>query len=162
MNDVARHYADSTLTRGGVRTALPVEEVGYYYADQSEQTHLRDYWKILLKRIRPMAAVFIDVMIIGAIITMASPTLYTARATLKIEPQNPTVTGVAGVAESLPGQYDAAAYDYYQTQFALLKSDPLRARVIQDLKLDQNAAFTGERSPSVLEKVSDWVGRGVE
>ena len=162
MNELARHYSEALAGRGSPRSGAPVEEVGYYYSDQTDETHLRDYWKILLKRIRPVAAVFIDVIIIGAIITMASPTLYTARATLKIEPQNPTVTGVAGVAESLPGQYDAAAYDYYQTQFALLKSEPLRARVIQTLNLDKNPAFTGERSPSVLDKATDWIGRGVD
>ncbi|HKY08341.1 MAG TPA: hypothetical protein VJQ55_08870, partial [Candidatus Binatia bacterium] len=80
MNELARNYSDTLVGRGQARPA-PVDEVGYYYADQSEETHLRHYWKILLKRIRPMVAVFIDVMIIGAIITLAAPTLYTARST---------------------------------------------------------------------------------
>jgi succinoglycan biosynthesis transport protein ExoP len=146
MNELARHYSDTPVGRGAPRSAQPLEEVGYYYADQSEETHLRHYCKILLKRIRPMAAVFVDVLIIGAIITLASPTLYTARSTLKIEPQNPSVTGVAGVAESLPGQFDMGPYDYYQTQFALLKSEPVRAKVIQTLHLENNTAFTGKQS----------------
>lgn len=162
MNELARQYPDSLAGRGASRAAPPVEELGYYYADHGEETHLRHYWKILLKRIRPMAAVFIDVMIIGAIVTLASPTLYTARSTLKIEPQNPTVTGVAGVAESLPGQFDIGPYDYYQTQFALLKSEPLRARVIQKLKLEDNPAFTGKTGPSLLGTFSGWVSSGLD
>jgi polysaccharide biosynthesis transport protein len=158
MNEVARHYSDSLIGRDAGRPAAPAEEVNYYYSDQAEETHLRHYWKILLKRLRPMVAVFVDVMIIGAIITLASPTLYTARSTLKIEPQNPSVTGVAGVGESLPGQYDIGPYDYYQTQFALLKSEPLRARVIKNLHLESNPAFTGERGPHLLGTLFDWTG----
>ena len=164
MNELARHYSDSLGGRGTLRPAPPpVEEVGYYYADQSEETHLRHYWKILFKRIRPMVAVFIDVMIIGAIITLISPTLYTARSTLKIEPQNPSVTGVAGVGESLPGQYDIGPYDYYQTQFALLKSEPLRARVIKSLNLESNSAFTGKPTGfNPLTSVANWIGSGFD
>lgn len=162
MNEVARQYPDVLTGRGSPRSAPPVEEVGYYYADQGEETHLRHYWKILLKRIRPMAAVFINVMIIGVIITMMAPTLYTARSTMKIEPQNPSVTGVAGVAESLPGQYDIGPYDYYQTQFALLKSEPLRARVIRDLKLESNPAFTQQSKPGLVGSISNWIGDGFD
>jgi capsular exopolysaccharide synthesis family protein len=163
MNEVARHYSDALAGRAAPRAAVPVEEVGYYYADQSEETHLRHYWKILRKRIRPMAAVFIDVVIIGAIITLMTPTLYTARSTLKIEPQNPTVTGVAGVGESLPGLYDIGPYDYYQTQFAMLKSEPLRARVIQKLHLETNSAFTGKSTGfNPLNAVSGWIGQGID
>ena len=55
MNELARQYPDSLAGRGGSRAAPPVEELGYYYADHGEETHLRHYWKILLKRIRPMA-----------------------------------------------------------------------------------------------------------
>jgi capsular exopolysaccharide synthesis family protein len=163
MNELARNYPETLAGRAQARSALPADEVGYYYADQSEETHLRHYWKILLKRIRPMAAVFVDVVIIGAIITLASPTLYTARSTLKIEPQNPTVTGVAGVGESLPGQYDIGPYDYYQTQFALLKSEPLRARVIHSLNLENNSAFTGKSAGfNPLSAISDLIFTGID
>jgi polysaccharide biosynthesis transport protein len=162
MNELARHHSDTMIGRALTRPGPALDEVGYYYADQSEETHLRHYWKILYKRIRPMVAVFIDVMIIGAIVTMAAPTLYTSRATLKIEPQNPTVTGVAGVAESLPGQFDIGPYDYYQTQFALLKSEPLRARVIKTLNLENNAAFTGKpASTGVLSSISSSIGASI-
>ena len=163
MNELARNYSDPVVTRGATRTAPPVEEVGYYYADHSEETHLRHYWKILFKRIRPMVAVFIDVIIIGAIITLAAPTLYTARSTLKIEPQNPSVTGVAGVGESLPGQYDIGPYDYYQTQFALLKSEPLRAKIIQNLNLENNPAFTGKASGfNPLSAIANGMSDGLD
>lgn len=160
MNELTRSYSDSIAGKGAPRVAVPAEETGYYYSDQGDETHLRHYWKILLKRIRPMAAVFVDVMIIGVIVTLAAPTLYTARARLKIEPQNPSVTGVAGVAES-PGQFDFGPYDYYQTQFELLKSEPLRARVIKNLNLEDNPVFTGKSErPSLLSSISKSISGG--
>ncbi|HEY2921123.1 MAG TPA: polysaccharide biosynthesis tyrosine autokinase [Candidatus Binatia bacterium] len=162
MNEAARQYPGSLAGRESLRVPAPVEEASYYYADQSEDTHLRHYWNILLKRIRPMAAVFLDVVILGAIITLASPTLYTARSTLKIEPQNPSVTGVAGVGESPQSQMETGPYDYYQTQFAMLKSEPLRARVIKNLNLENNPAFTGNTGPGLVESFFNWIGAGID
>lgn len=119
------------------------EDLGYYYSDQEQQNkHLRDYWGILLKRLRYMVPVFCTVVALGLIATFFSPTLYTARSTLKIEPQNPAFTGIA---EASPSQSEITRYDYFQTQFALLKGAPLAARVIKSLKLDSNPAFTGDR-----------------
>jgi capsular exopolysaccharide synthesis family protein len=139
---------------------MPVEEATYYYADKTEDTHLRHYWNILRKRMRPMIAVFLDVVILGALITLASPTLYRARSVLKIEPQNPTITGVAGVGESLPNQSEIGPYDYYQTQFTLLKSEPVRARVIKKLNLEKNSTFTGNDGPSLFGAIFNWVSAG--
>jgi succinoglycan biosynthesis transport protein ExoP len=162
MSELVRQYTGSLGNRASPHAPAPVEEATYYYVDQGEKTHLRHYWNILLKRIRPIAAVFLDVVVLGVIITLASPTLYTARSTLKIEPQNPTVTGVAGVGESLPGQMETGPYDYYQTQFALLKSEPLRARVIKNLNLDKNPAFTGDTGPSLFGSLFSWIGAGYD
>jgi polysaccharide biosynthesis transport protein len=161
MNELARHYPGSLGTKGPY-APVPVEEETYYYANQSQDTHLRHYWNILLKRMRPMTAVFLDVMVVGLLITLASPTLYTARSVLKIEPQNPTVTGVTGVGESLPNQSEVGPYDYYQTQFTLLKSEPLRARVIKKLNLEKSAAFTGDSGPSFVEPIVAWISAGYE
>jgi polysaccharide biosynthesis transport protein len=163
MNEMARQYPGSLAgSRESLRVPAPVEETSYYYADQSEDTHLRHYWNILLKRIRPMTAVFLDVVILGVIITLASPTLYTARSTLKIEPQNPSVTGVAGVGESPQSQMETGVYDYYQTQFAMLKSEPLRARVIKNLNLESNPAFTGDKGPGLVELFFNWTSAGID
>ena len=106
----------------------PAEEVTYYYADQGEATHLRHYWNILVKRSRSLALIFLGVVALGGLYTLTSPRLYTAQSVLKIEPQNPTVTGVTGVGELGREQAAEGPYDYYRTQFALLKSEPLSAR----------------------------------
>jgi capsular exopolysaccharide synthesis family protein len=93
----------------------------------------------------------------GTYFTLSSTPLYRANATIKIEPQNPTVTGIL---EMLPSQAGTAGpYDYYQTQFALLKSRALASTVIQDLKLESNPSFLTARviSSYPLDRIRDAV-----
>ena len=49
--------------------------------------------------------------------------MYSATSILKIEPQNPTVTGLAEVLKIT--EAGGGNYDYYQTQFKLLESRDL-------------------------------------
>ncbi|MGH8009086.1 MAG: GumC family protein, partial [Candidatus Binatia bacterium] len=54
-----------------------------------------------------------------------------------------------------PQAADGSQYDYYQTQFALLQSRTLAARVITDLGLEWNPTFTGTRAGEV--GLFDWL-----
>ncbi|HWP58303.1 MAG TPA: polysaccharide biosynthesis tyrosine autokinase [Candidatus Acidoferrales bacterium] len=159
MSEIARPQSGFAAARHAQPPA-PFEEVSYYYADQGEQTHLRDYWNVLLKRARYVIAVVVGVVALGALVSLASTPLYTATSVLKIEPQNPTVTGLPEVA---PSQASPGPYDYYQTQFALLKSAPVAARVIKDLRLESNESFTGPKSgPSLIGMAFGWISDSLE
>ncbi|MGH7828214.1 MAG: GumC family protein [Candidatus Binatia bacterium] len=160
MNHAARQQPNLPSSRALLQ-AVPGEDAGFYYAEQGEETHLRDYWKILLKRIRYMVPIFVGVVAIGMLNNVFSPTLYTARSTIKIEPQNPTVTGVPGMSAS---QHESdGPYDYYQTQFALLQSGPLAARVIKELGLESNPSFTGDQGSSgIFDSLFNWVLDGFD
>src|SRR5687768_12992397 len=107
-------------------------EPEYTYASQENEIHLSDYWNILVKRRRIIIILFLVVFVLGAYFPLSATKLYTASATLKIEPQNPQVTGVVAL------QPLDAAGSYYPTQFALLKSRRLAARVINELGLESN------------------------
>ncbi|MBI2183234.1 MAG: hypothetical protein HYU31_20810, partial [Deltaproteobacteria bacterium] len=118
----------------------PKEDPGaeYVYTSAVEQeVHLRDYWKIVVKRRRLLALVFLVVLGIGSYFTLSATTLYTATSIGRIEPQNPSVTGIAEMFNFTEG-----SVDYYGTQFAVLKSRRLAAKVVADLKLDSNDDFT--------------------
>jgi capsular exopolysaccharide synthesis family protein len=121
----------------------------YPYASAPEEVHLRDYLKILVKRRRLVLAMFAIVVVAGAYFTFTATPLYVAVATLKIEPQNVSVSG-------LPEMFQSAVtgYDYYQTQFALLESRPVAAKVISELNLKSDPVFTDMRIVS-----SDAIGR---
>src|SRR5438094_5141352 len=127
------------------RPALPdSSESDYvYYGSEEETVQLLDYWKNLVKRRRLIIQIFIIFLLVGAYFTFTATPLYKATATLKIEPVNPMVTGVTGVAEVGARIGEAGGpYDYYETQYKLLQSRALPARVMSDLRLDSINTIT--------------------
>ena len=141
MKVLARYYPQYASPRATPQHAVSDEDSAYYYSDQDQNKHLRDYWKVVVKRLRYMIPVFCGTVALGLLVTLLSPTLYSARSTLKIEPQSPAFTGVL----QTPQQSGENRYDYYQTQFALLNSTPLAARVIKSLGLESNPSFTATK-----------------
>jgi polysaccharide biosynthesis transport protein len=109
-------------------------EAAYY--PEKEEAHLRDYWKVVVKYRRLIIIIFIVVFGFGAwVISGATPT-YTAAATIKIDPQSPQFIQVQEVLKL------ESTGDYFATQYELMKSRALAAKVITDLGLESNRAFT--------------------
>jgi polysaccharide biosynthesis transport protein len=160
MSEPLRQQPSLVSARPLPQTVAPAEEAGYYYAEQEENKHLRDYWNILRKRMRYMVLIFCGTFALGLVFNFSSPTLYTARSTLKIEPRNPTVTGVGGVAENRQ-EGGGGPYDFYQTQYVLLKSGPLAARVAKSLGLESNPAFTARQGLDVFTAAFRWILRSI-
>ena len=160
MKALARYYPQYVSPRSQPVPPGQSEEAGYYYSDQEQEKHLRDYWKVILKRLRVVMPVFLAVVGLGFLYIIISPTLYMAKSTLKIEPQNPSFTGIA---ETAPTQSDMNRYDYYQTQFALLKNAPMAARVIKKLDSGSRSSLEAQRFNLVswitdsINSVIDWV-----
>src|SRR4029079_8823702 len=152
MKVLARYYPQYISSRPTPPPAPPDDDMEYYYSDREGTKHLRDYWQVILKRLRYMVPIFCGTVVLGFLVTVFSPTLYTARSTLKIEPQNPSFTGYA----EMPS-VSSDRYDYYQTQYALLSSATLAARVIKTLGLQSNPALTTSRFNLV-----SWVMGSVE
>lgn len=153
MKVLARYYPQYISARPTPPPATPDDDLEYYYSDREGTKHLRDYWQVILKRLRYMVPIFCGTVVLGFLITIFSPTLYTARSTLKIEPQSPSFTGVA----EGPNNSGSDRYDYYQTQYALLSGAPLAARVIKNLGLENNPALTTSRFNLV-----SWVTGSIE
>jgi succinoglycan biosynthesis transport protein ExoP len=131
-------------------------EAEYVHSADTDEVELRYYLNVLIKQRRLLVLVFLTVFIIGAYFTLTATRLYEASSVLKIEPQNPSVTGVG---EMLRLSDSGGQYDYYQTQFKLLQSNTLAAKVITDLKLKSNDTFmTAEvKSPNPAVRVRNWL-----
>jgi capsular exopolysaccharide synthesis family protein len=108
-----------------------------------ESPGLRDYWRVVKKRRSIIAIFFFGVVMSTAVALFVMTPIYTAGTTLLIEPKNPDVVNIKQVLSEPLGQHD---YDYYKTQYQILKSRSLAAEVIQEQGLDQNALFTGDRT----------------
>ena len=126
------------------------------YIGESEVS-LGEYWNVLVRRRGIILLLFLLIFSATAYFALSATALYTASATVKIEPNNPKVTGV-GEFQSIESRGD---YDYHQTQFALLKSRALAARVIDQLDLKNNKSFTDSRvvSPNPVDHIKSWISR---
>src|SRR5215510_9049256 len=126
-----------------------------YRSVDTEEVELRYYLDVLIKQRRLLIFVFSTVLIIGAYFSFTATPLYQASAILKIEPQNPSVTGVGEMLRLS----ESVDYDYYQTQFKLLQSNTLAAKVITDLKLSSDTVFTSAKvkSSNPADRVTSWV-----
>ena len=133
-------------------------ETNHVYAAEPDEVPLSFYWNILKKRRNLILSICLLVFAAGAYFALSSTRIYTAAATIKIEPNSPRVTGVAGVGELQPFEM-RGEYDYYQTQFALLKGRPLAAKVITELGLESNKAFTDAEiiTPNPIERINSGV-----
>jgi capsular exopolysaccharide synthesis family protein len=131
-----------------------IDYPGHTYTYQQEELHLRDYWKIIVKRRRLVVLCFILLLAFGVYINVTATPLYTAKSILKIEPQNPVVTGVGQVMASEA----ASTAEYFQTQLVLLRSRTLAERVITDLALTDNAVFSSARiiASSPVRRLRGW------
>jgi capsular exopolysaccharide synthesis family protein len=132
-----------------------IDDSDFVYAPERDTRHPRDYWKILSKHHRLVVLVFLAVFASWAYVNFSATNLYTASATLKIEPQNPAITGIAELFKAEAG---AGPYDYYQTQFALLKSRDLAARIITELRLQSNPSFNARvASDNPALRIMPWL-----
>jgi succinoglycan biosynthesis transport protein ExoP len=121
-----------------------------YAADPREGGFdLRKYLWLLFKHrwlILGCAALTVS---LGALNTVLTTPIYRANATLQINREVPQVVTVDGFQQVEAGD----TWEFYQTQFELLKSRSLAERVVADNNLHEDAAFMGANVPSILSNL---------
>ena len=130
----------------------------FSHAAEPDEITLSVYWNILVRHRRIILTIFLLVSTAGAFFSLSATKLYTAAARINIEPQNPRVMAV-GELQPLDLREYRAEYGYHETQFALLQSRPLAAKVITDFGLDANKAFIDADivSPNPVSRVKSWM-----
>jgi polysaccharide biosynthesis transport protein len=117
---------------------------------------LIEVWRIVRRRIRlTLYLVAAAIFITGLVVFIRTPT-FTARTTLLISPEAPQVLDMTQLMTDSAGDLD---YDYYKTQFELLKGRVLAARVIKKLDLEHNSAFDPHKTPSGIAAVVNQISR---
>jgi capsular exopolysaccharide synthesis family protein len=155
MNDITPRPVKD-VSPWQIRRSGEPEDAEYIYPADRQTPHLQHYWSVLVKFRRLIILLFLIIFGIVAYINFSATPLYTASAMLQIEPQNPTVTGLAEILASK--SEGSAQYDYYQTQFILLRSRTLAARVIASLQLTSDPSFrTPTTSGFVLGRIMSWI-----
>lgn len=126
---------ESAFVSSGSRRVSPFEDgIG-----------LAEVWRIIRSRLRLTIFIVLAAMTATIIVILVKTPIYTASATLLIAPEPPQVLDMTQLMTDEAGDLD---YDYYKTQFELLKSRPLAARVIRELKLENYPWFDPRGQPT--------------
>ena len=112
-----------------------------YGVSASEQTHLRDYLFVVLKRKWLILTLVVVVTSLVTIQMYRQPSIYQATAMIQIEPKKDSVLKTGqGVVINTGGDKDPA---YWNTQLKLLENPMLARQVILSLDLHKDPAFFG-------------------
>ena len=99
-------------------------------------THLRDYWELILKQRWTVATVSLVTAVTVAILTFSATPVYKATTIIKIDKETPKVVNYEDVLSK-----PAEAQDFNQTQYGILKSRAIAKMVIEKLSLDKHQEF---------------------
>lgn len=143
------------LTPYFLRPSIPVQEedaLSPRAALEGEPLHLWDYWQVVRKHRWLIVVCFLLTATVAIVKTFMATPIYLAETTLLIERKAPRVLDLRDAQGD--GGFDYDEYDYYRTQYEILKSRSLAAQVIRAQSLDTNSTFVGKKAePGPLGKL---------
>jgi uncharacterized protein involved in exopolysaccharide biosynthesis len=107
---------------------------------ESQESPLRQYWRIFYKRRLIIAAITAFCIALGILVAMLTQREYAATVTVQVARDTANVLNIEGVDQA-PNTFDQ---EFYETQYQLLKSRSLAEAVVRDLKLADNYAFLSD------------------
>lgn len=110
---------------------------------------LREYGKVLFKRRWTVVAFFIIVVTIVTLGTFLQTPIYQAVSVIQILPEAPEVVDFKEVV-ALGSRNYWAMKEYYETQFRIIRSRDVVARVLDELELRDKAPYATARDPEAL------------
>ncbi|MEO8034552.1 MAG: Wzz/FepE/Etk N-terminal domain-containing protein, partial [Acidobacteriota bacterium] len=125
----------------------------------TQEVHLSHYWNVIYKRWRVAVAIIVVVLLATFLASYFAAPLYRSAIQIQIERENVnqiTLEDLFGI--------QASDQEFLQTQYVLLKSRGLAARVIDDAKLLADADFypqgiVGKTKAQITEIKESQVGR---
>jgi polysaccharide biosynthesis transport protein len=129
MRELAPYTMRLTFPSEGGETAVCVGPVD----QEEERLSLRDCWWIISNRFWLITVFFCGTVLATALLLLLMPPAYTAEVMLLIERKTPRVLDRHEASTEL---FVPDEYDYYKTQYELLKSRALAAQVIRELRLN--------------------------
>jgi polysaccharide biosynthesis transport protein len=137
----------------------PPDNPAFLHEPEDEgQINLLDYWRVLVKRRWTILIFVFAILAVTAIASWKATPIYRATIKIQIDPENSSFLPFKEAGEV--GSTYAQSQEYLQTQFKVMESQTLAARVIQVLDLGANPDFMVEVKPTIRSKTMQWL-RGV-
>lgn len=102
--------------------------------DTQEITHFLDYWRVIRSRKEIVIAIFLSVVIAGAVVTCYTPRLYAASAKIQVMKDLPDLPFYQLYQQSPWLRYDPI---WLRTQFEIIQSSPIVEETITRLNLNE-------------------------
>ena len=119
--------------------------------DSEEEVHLRDYLDVIFRRKWLIISLLTLTFITTLVLTLSSPKLYKATASIEVSPKEHKVTNFEEVMSS-----ELRAQEFYQTQVALLQNQALALRVMEKLDLVNHPVMKellfGDKNPGMVAR----------
>jgi len=135
---------------------LPSTEYRESILDSTEETiHLRDYIEVVMRRKWLIISILFFIFISTLIFSLVAKKLYMASGTIEVSTEAQKVTKFEDVVNE-----QMLAQDFISTQEALLKSNTLAERVIDDLNLKNHPALVKddeEAEPSLTDRFKQYI-----
>jgi len=110
------------------------------FTEAGEGFSLQHYWAVIRKHYALLGTFFGGTLFATALTLFLMPPTYKAETTLLIERNTPQILDFRAVLADSVG---LESYDFYKTQYEILKGRALAARVIQEQALATDPVFTG-------------------
>jgi succinoglycan biosynthesis transport protein ExoP len=137
----------------------PTDNPAFLHEPEDDgQINLLDYWRVLVKRRWTILIFVFAIVAVTAIASWKATPIYRATIKIQIDPENSSFLPFKEAGEV--GSTYAQSQEYLQTQFKVMESQTLAARVIQVLDLGANPDFMVEVKPTIRSKTMQWL-RGV-
>jgi capsular exopolysaccharide synthesis family protein len=141
MNEVSPYFILKNQ-----ESATPQTSNGHLHSWNNDP-NLKEYWNLVHKHRLVLISSSLAAVVLALIWFMTRTPIYRASATIMIQPQAPQVLDMRAL---LAEQTQDLEHDYYKTQYDILTTRSLAARVIHELDLEHNPLFEGKSSPSII------------
>ena len=142
MNEYLPPTSLPALPESGGELAIPqYDAAGFAFAEQ-EESAIRHYWRILYKRRYLILALTALGIAAGLFISMMTRPEYAGTVMVQIAREEAKVLNIEGVEQD--GGRTRFDAEFYQTQYALLKSRSIAELVVSDLGLADNYMFLAD------------------
>jgi uncharacterized protein involved in exopolysaccharide biosynthesis len=119
---------------------------------RSSESTLRHYWRILYRRRWIVLSVIAACVVLALLASMLTQRQYTATTRVQVAREAAKVIDIAGVENE---ESSAASAEFYQTQYALLKSRSLAEAVVRSLGLSEHYPFLSDFDPGEAESIRE-------
>lgn len=144
-------------TRPGHGFLMPVSpEEALIYPEGSlgevrSESIIRRYWRIFYKHRWVVLGAVGTCLLLALIVSMLTQRQYAAAVRIQVAREAPKIVDMAQVDDEQSG---ATSMEFYQTQYALLKSRSISEAVVRDLSLQNNYLYLADYNPSRKDEIA--------